>query len=82
MASMSNTTTRRWPLTVGLAAIAVAALVLAAGAQERDRSKIADKYKWNLADLYPTEEAWRADQLQRTLADARDRRVVRMGQID
>jgi plasmid stabilization system protein ParE len=29
------------------------------------------------------EEAWRADQLQRTLADARDRRVVRLaGEID
>ena len=26
--------------------------------QERDRSKIPDKYKWNLADLYPTREAW------------------------
>ena len=29
-----------------------------ASAQERDRSKIQDKDKWNLADLYPTEEAW------------------------
>ena len=29
-------------------------------AQERDRSKIPDKYKWNTADLYPSEEAWRA----------------------
>src|ERR1043166_6758697 len=28
--------------------------------QERDRSKIADKYKWNLADIYPSEAAWRA----------------------
>jgi oligoendopeptidase F len=28
--------------------------------QERDRAKIPDKYKWNVADLYPTEEAWRA----------------------
>jgi oligoendopeptidase F len=27
--------------------------------QERDRAKIADKYKWNLADIYPTDEAWR-----------------------
>ena len=33
---------------------------LAAQAQERDRAKIPDKYKWNVADLYPTEEAWRA----------------------
>ena len=28
--------------------------------QERDRAKVADKYKWNLADIYPTEAAWRA----------------------
>ena len=28
--------------------------------QERDRAKIPDRYKWNLADLYPSEEAWRA----------------------
>ncbi len=27
--------------------------------QERDRAKIPDKFKWNLADLYPSEEAWR-----------------------
>ena len=26
--------------------------------QERDRSKIPDKYKWNLADLYATRDAW------------------------
>src|SRR4051812_32107749 len=29
-------------------------------AQERDRAKVADRYKWNLADLYPSDEAWRA----------------------
>jgi oligoendopeptidase F len=29
--------------------------------QERDRAKIADKYKWNLADLYPSDAAWRAE---------------------
>jgi oligoendopeptidase F len=28
-------------------------------AQERDRTKIADQYKWNLADIYPTDAAWR-----------------------
>jgi oligoendopeptidase F len=28
-------------------------------AQERDRAKIPDKYKWNVADVYPSEEAWR-----------------------
>ena len=28
--------------------------------QERDRTKIADDYKWNLADVYPDAAAWRA----------------------
>ncbi len=28
--------------------------------QERDRAKIEDKYKWNLADIYPSVDAWRA----------------------
>jgi oligoendopeptidase F len=29
-------------------------------AQERDRSKIDLKYTWNLADIYPSDAAWRA----------------------
>ena len=28
--------------------------------QERDRAKVADTFKWNLADIYPDEAAWRA----------------------
>ncbi len=28
--------------------------------QDRDRSAIGDKYKWNLADVYPDDAAWRA----------------------
>jgi oligoendopeptidase F len=36
----------------------VAASVVAA--QERDRSKIPIQYTWNLADLYPSDAAWRA----------------------
>ncbi|MCX6122729.1 MAG: oligoendopeptidase F [Ignavibacteriales bacterium] len=28
-------------------------------AQERDRSKIADQYKWNLTDLYSSDAAWK-----------------------
>jgi oligoendopeptidase F len=32
---------------------------LAAG-MDRDRSAIADKYKWNVADVYPDDAAWRA----------------------
>jgi oligoendopeptidase F len=44
-----------------LAAAAVVAMsVMVAGQQqERDRAKIADKYKWNLADVYPSDAAWR-----------------------
>jgi oligoendopeptidase F len=39
---------------------ALVALSITAVAQESDRAKIADKYKWNLADIYPNEAAWRA----------------------
>ena len=42
-------------------AAASAAVVLA---QERDRAKIPDAYKWNLTDLYPTDEAWRSAKTQ------------------
>ncbi len=45
-----------------LAAAAVIAMsVLVAGQQpiERDRAKVADRYKWNLADVYPDAAAWR-----------------------
>src|SRR4051812_4065988 len=29
--------------------------------QERDRAKVADRFKWNLADIYPSDAAWRAE---------------------
>jgi oligoendopeptidase F len=32
----------------------------AVSAQERDRARIPDRFKWNLTDIYPSEEAWRA----------------------
>ena len=35
-------------------------MTVAAAAQERDRAKIPEQYKWNLADIYPNEAAWRA----------------------
>ena len=41
-------------------AAALTALVGTGAAQERDRSKIPDKYKWDLTPLYPTDQAWRA----------------------
>ena len=49
--------------------VALVALTLQSVAQERDRAKINDKYKWNLADIYPTTAAWRTakDQLQAEL---------------
>jgi oligoendopeptidase F len=41
-------------------ALAVAALSITAVAQERDRAKIPDKFKWDLGDIYRNEAAWRA----------------------
>src|SRR5262249_2301498 len=38
----------------------IAGLAVTVGAQERDRSKIPDKYTWNLADIYPSDASWRA----------------------
>jgi oligoendopeptidase F len=43
-----------WTLACGLAAAP-----FAIAQEERDRSKIADKYKWNLAEIYPSDDAWR-----------------------
>jgi oligoendopeptidase F len=50
-------------------ALAIVALTLQGAAQERDRAKIPEQYKWNLADIYPSEAAWRAakDKLQSEL---------------
>jgi len=50
----------RSKLRVSLVVAALAALTLSGIAQERDRAKISDKYKWNLSDLYPNDAAWRA----------------------
>jgi oligoendopeptidase F len=41
-------------------ALALVCLSLIAAAQQHDRASIEDKYKWNLADLYPSDDAWRA----------------------
>ena len=43
-----------------LGLLVIVAITGAMSAQERDRSKIPDKYKWNLADIYPDVAAWRA----------------------
>jgi oligoendopeptidase F len=42
------------------AAIVVAGFSPHSGAQERERTQIADRYKWNLAEIYPSIDAWRA----------------------
>jgi oligoendopeptidase F len=39
--------------------VVVAAYSAGILAQERDRAKIPEQYTWNLADLYPSEAAWR-----------------------
>ena len=41
-------------------ALALAALSITAVAQERDRAKIPEKFKWDLGDIYRNDAAWRA----------------------
>jgi len=53
-------TTIRPALRHSSALLLLVALTVAAAAQERDRSKVPDKYKWNLAEIYPDAAAWRA----------------------
>ncbi|MFI5184271.1 MAG: oligoendopeptidase F [Vicinamibacteria bacterium] len=43
----------RWMLLVMLAAVP-----FTAAQEERDRAKIPDKYKWNLTEIYPSDDAW------------------------
>jgi oligoendopeptidase F len=38
----------------------VGALLAASGAAAKERAQIPESYKWNLADLYPSEAAWTA----------------------
>jgi oligoendopeptidase F len=44
---------------VGMALVLSACVAIAVSAQERDRSKIPDSLKWNLADIYASDTAWR-----------------------
>src|SRR4051794_6909395 len=39
--------------------VVIGAMTLTLVAQERDRNKISDKFKWNLADIYASDAAWR-----------------------
>src|SRR5262245_11963647 len=54
-----GTPTGSYAFAPSLACVVIMSLTLGSLAQERDRSKVPDKYKWNLADIYPSEEAWR-----------------------
>jgi oligoendopeptidase F len=47
-------------------------------AQERDRAKIPDKYKWNISDIYPNEAAWRTAK-ERLAADIPELKSFRGG---
>ena len=49
---------RRFGRTVTCLVVVTMSMVLTA--QERDRSKVPDALKWNLADVYPDRAAWRA----------------------
>ena len=43
-----------------ITAAAVAATVVAGAAQQKERSAVPDKYKWDLTQIYPNDQAWRA----------------------
>ena len=46
------------PSAAVLAAIALTTITGTA-AQERDRARIPDKYRWDLTAIYPSDDAWR-----------------------
>ncbi len=51
------------PLSNRLSTLATVALLLLSSpalAQQRERGQVPVRYQWNLADLYPSDEAWRA----------------------
>jgi oligoendopeptidase F len=52
-------TARRMRMIVSAASVVAMTTVMTA--QERDRAKVPDKFKWNLADIYPSEAAWRTE---------------------
>jgi oligoendopeptidase F len=47
-------------VTISILSFGLMGLTLTLTGQERDRLKIFEKYKWNLADIYPNDEAWRS----------------------
>src|SRR5436189_5165406 len=47
-------------VTISILSFGLMGLTLTLMGQERDRLKILDKYKWNLADIYHDDQAWRS----------------------
>ena len=41
-------------------AASVATTALVRTAQQQERSAVPDRYKWNLSEIYPSDDAWRA----------------------
>jgi oligoendopeptidase F len=54
--------------------VTVIAMTVMLAGQERDRAKVPDALKWNLADIYPSESAWRAqkDKIETELPKLRE----------
>ena len=50
---------RRYQASVALTAAAVAVTVVVGAAQQKERSAVPDKFKWDLTQIYPTDQAWR-----------------------
>jgi oligoendopeptidase F len=44
----------------GAVVLFAASTLVSQAAQEHDRSKVADEYKWDLTAIYPSDQAWRA----------------------
>jgi oligoendopeptidase F len=51
---------RRYQATVVVTAAVIAVTVVGGAAQQRERSAVPDKYRWDLNQIYPTDQAWRA----------------------
>jgi oligoendopeptidase F len=48
------------PMRLALTGVLLLVTTMLLTAQERDRAKVPDSFKWNLADIYPDQTAWRA----------------------
>jgi oligoendopeptidase F len=46
-------------VTLCLLSLSIAGGTQTALSQERDRAKIQDRYKWNLTEIYPSDDAWK-----------------------